>query len=108
MGAVDLREDFRLIRKTEGIPQSADFSLVLGDGAMEPLLHRGQTVYVSCHAALAERDVGLFLLDGQVYCRRWCEDYTGALVLLDGAGKNCVYLDREQRRRCLCLGKVLL
>lgn len=105
---MDLTEDFRLIERTEGIPRLADFSLVLADGAMEPLLHRGQTVYVSCHTALAERDVGLFLLDGQVYCRRWCEDYTGALVLLDGAEKDAIYLDREQRKRCLCLGKVLL
>lgn len=105
---MDLTEDFRLLKRTEGIPPEADFSLVLEDSAMEPLLHRGQTVYVSCRAALTERDVGLFLMDGQVYCRRWCEDYTGALVLLDGAEKDCIYLDREQRRRCLCLGKVLL
>lgn len=105
---MDLTEDFRLIRRTEGIPAEADFSLVLGDGAMEPLLHQGQTVYVSCRAALREQDVGLFLIDGQVYCRRWCEDYNGALVLLDGEEKGCIYLDREQRRHCLCLGKVLI
>ena len=52
--------------------------------------------------------MGLFLIEGQVYCRRWCEDYNGALVLLGGDEKNCLYLDREQRRRCLCLGKVLI
>ncbi|MGN0981478.1 MAG: hypothetical protein ACI4O0_01160 [Candidatus Limivicinus sp.] len=103
-----LTEDFKLLRRGEGIPAEADFSLVLRDSAMEPLLHPGQTVYVSCRAALRERDVGLFLIDGQVYCRRWCEDYNGALVLLGGAEKDCLYLDREQRRRCLCLGKVLL
>ena len=103
-----LTEDFRLIRRDESIPAEADFSLVLEDDAMEPLLHPGQTVYVSCRAALRERDVGLFLFDGQVHCRRWCEDYNGALVLLGGEEKDCIYLDREQRRRCLCLGKVLI
>lgn len=103
-----LTEDFKLLRHGEGIPAEADFSLILQDSAMEPLLHPGQTVYVSCRSALRERDVGLFLIDGQVYCRRWCEDYNGALVLLDGAEKDCLYLDREQRRHCLCLGKVLL
>ena len=105
---MDLAEDFRLIRKNESTPAEADFSLILSDSAMEPLLHRGQTVYVSCRAALREQDVGLFLVDGQVYCRRWCEDYSGALVLLGGDEKDCVYLNREQRRRCLCLGKVLI
>ena len=103
-----MTEDFRLIKRDEGIPAEADYALVLGDSAMEPLLHRGQTVYVSCRAALREQDVGLFLVDGQVYCRRWCEDYSGALVLLGGDEKDCVYLNREQRRRCLCLGKVLI
>ena len=103
-----LTEDFRLIKRDRDIPAEADFSVVLRDSAMEPLLHPGQTVYVSCRAPLQERDVGLFLVNGQVCCRRWCEDYNGALVLLGGAEKDCIYLDREQRRRCLCLGKVLI
>ena len=103
-----LTEDFRLIKRDRDIPAEADFSVVLHDGAMEPLLHPGQTVYVSCRAALQERDVGLFLVNGQVCCRRWSEDYNGALVLLGGDEKDCIYLDREQRRRCLCLGKVLI
>lgn len=105
---MDLAEDFRLIRKNESIPAEADFSLILSDSAMEPLLHQGQTVYVSCRAVMRERDVGLFLFDGRVYCRRWCEDYNGALVLMDGKDLDCLYLDREQRKRCLCLGKVLV
>ena len=105
---MDLTEDFRLIKRGKDIPAEADFSVVLCDGAMEPLLHPGQTVYVSCRAALQERDIGLFLVNGQVYCRRWFEDYNGALVLLGGDERNCIYLDRKQRSRCLCLGKVIL
>ena len=105
---MDLAEDFRLIRKNESTPAEADFSLILSDSAMEPLLHPGQTLYISCRAVMRERDVGLFLFDGQVYCRRWCEDYNGALVLMDGEDLDCLYLDREQRKRCLCLGKVLV
>ena len=57
---MDLTEDFRLFKRDKDIPAEADFSLVLSDSAMEPLLHPGQTVYVSCRAALRERDVGLF------------------------------------------------
>ena len=55
--------------------------------------------------------MGLFLYEGKVYCRRWCEDYNGALILLGGDKsrlEDCIYLNREQRRRCLCLGKVLI
>lgn len=102
-----LTEDFQLIRRDRALPPEADFALVLADSAMEPLLHQGQTVYVSCRAALQEGDIGLFLIEGQVFCRRWYEDYNGALVLLGRDEKVCIYLNREQRRRCLCLGKVI-
>lgn len=103
-----LTEDFHLIRKDAALPPEADFSLVLHSSAMEPLLHCGQTIYVSCGADLCEGDVGLFLVEGQVLCRRWYEDYNGALVLLGGDTNDCIYLNREQRRHCLCLGKVLI
>ena len=47
-----MTEDFRLIKRDKDIPAEADFSIVLRDGAMEPLLHSGQTLYVSCRASL--------------------------------------------------------
>ena len=47
-----MTEDFRLIKRDKDIPAEADFSIVLRDGAMEPLLHPGQTLYISCRAAL--------------------------------------------------------
>lgn len=92
-------------------PPEADFSVVITDGAMEPLILRGSRVYVSSRAPLREMDTGLFLYEGQVRCRRWREDYNGALILLGGdesRREDCIYLTREQRRRCLCLGKVLI
>ena len=92
-------------------PPEADFSVVITDSAMEPLIPAGSPVYVSSRSPLREMDAGLFLYEGHVFCRRWCEDYNGALILLGGdesRREDCIYLDREQRRRCLCLGKVLL
>ena len=104
-------EELVLKPRGEDVPPEADFSIVITDSAMEPLIPRGSRVYVSSRAALKELDTGLFLYEGRVRCRRWCEGYNGALVLL-GADENrredCIYLNREQRRRCLCLGKVLL
>lgn len=94
-----------------GEPPEADFSLIVCDSAMEPLIARGSRVYVSSRAQLRELDTGLFLYEGRIYCRRWCEDYNGALILLGGDERrreDCLYLTRQQRRRCLCLGKVLI
>ncbi len=104
-------EELVLKPRGEDVPPEADFSIVITDSAMEPLIPRGSRVYVSSRAALKELDTGLFLYEGRVRCRRWCEDYNGALILLGGdesRREDSIYLDREQRRRCLCLGKVLL
>ncbi len=106
-----MTEDVCLIRRENGMPSGADFSVVITEEAMEPLIPRGSRVYVSGSTPLKELDTGLFLYDGKVFCRRWCEDYNGALILLggdEGRRKDCIYLSREQRKRCLCLGKVLL
>lgn len=98
--------DFTLINRCKAIPKGADFSIVISDSSLEPEIHNGQTVYVSCRAELTERDIGVFYYDNRVYCRRWCEDYNGALILL--SENEPLYLNRQQRRRCLCLGKIIL
>ncbi len=105
-----MTEDISLLPRGEEPPE-ADFSLVITDSAMEPLIPRGSRVYVSSRSPLREMETGLFLCEGRVLCRRWCEDYNGALILLGGdesRREDSIYLDREQRRRCLCLGKVLI
>jgi len=106
-----MTEDFQLIRRDKTIPTEADFAIILDSPCMEPLIPMGQRVYVNCRAELRELDVGLFYYEGRVYCRQWCEDYNGALLLLcpdSRHEKDCLYLDREARKRCLCLGKVLI
>jgi hypothetical protein len=104
---IQLTEDFTLIPRDLSMPSNADFSIVIDSSALEPEVHCGQTVYVSCKTQLTEQDIGVFLYNDNIYCRRWCEDYSGALVLL-GDDKSLIYLDKQQRRRCLCLGKVLI
>lgn len=106
-----MTEDFILIRRGDDVPPEADFSIVVTESAMEPIISRGTSVYVSSRAQLREMDAGLFFYEGRVYCRRWCEDYNGALILMGGdesCREDCIYIDREHRKRCLCLGKVLL
>ena len=58
----------------------------------------------------AEGEAGLFLYRGAVYCRQWCEDYTGALYLLCANPRReseNIRIDREERGQCRCLGRVL-
>ena len=47
------------MRREDGMPPEADFSLVITEGAMESLIPRGSRVYVSGRAELREMDAGL-------------------------------------------------
>jgi len=103
-------EDFTLISRDSSVPDDADYAIKLDNDFMQPDIQAGQTVYVSCKAPLSENDIGLFIYEGNIYCRRWKEGYNGALLLLCSNSEHSsesLYLTAEQRRRCLCLGKVL-
>lgn len=92
-------------------PEGADFSLVITEDCMSPYIKPGQTVYVSASGPLSEFEPGLFYYRGRVLCRQWCEDITGTLHLLaadPGRPEANLSLDAEERKACLCLGKVIL
>ena len=92
-------------------PEAAGFSLCITDDCMSPYIRPGQKVYVSPVQKLSEFEVGIFYLDGKVLCRQWCEDLAGTLHLLaadPGRADANISLSRQERGRCLCLGRVLL
>lgn len=103
-------ELYELLDRNSDIPEEADFCLTLPDGAMEPFFPAGTDVYVSASRAPEEFDAGIFLYGGEVLCRQWCEDFSGALHLLPA---NPAFRDRSVtvpkrfRDKCLCLGSVL-
>ena len=92
-------------------PEAASFSLCITEDCMGPYILPGQKVYVSSSQKLSEFEVGIFYLNGKVLCRQWCEDITGALHLLAADPKRAdanITLPRQERGKCLCLGRVLL
>ena len=104
-------EGFSLLPRSADTDARADFCLTVTDGAMAPYICPGQSVAVSAGEALEEFDVGVFYCRGKIYCRQWCEDYSGALHLLaaNSAQSNAnIRLSKGERQGCLCLGKVLL
>jgi hypothetical protein len=68
-------------------------------------------VYVQRGAQLQEFDVGVFYVDGDVFCKQWCVDFVGTLHLLSANPKRedaNISIPREAGRTCVCFGKVLL
>ena len=104
-------EGYELIDRSPAMPPEADFCLRLGDDSMSPYLSAGETVFVKARAELEEFDAGIFLYEGAVLCRQWCEDYGGTVHLLC-ANPACrdknISIPRTQRQKLRCLGKVLL
>jgi transcriptional regulator with XRE-family HTH domain len=103
-------EDYEEIPRTADMPKGADFCVVVSGDSMEPILHDGQTVYVSETAQLHEIEIGVWCVDGEVYIKQYCPLYDGSLHLLSANPKRRdanVEIPRESNRSVQYFGKVL-
>lgn len=104
-------EDYELIECNDPLAANADFCISISGDSMEPYIMDGQMVYVQRDCPLKEFDVGVFFLDGDVFCKQWCVDYSGTLHLLSAnkmrrdANKE---VPRDSSKTCICFGKVIL
>ena len=104
-------EDYELIERGVDTPLEADFAVTVRGDSMEPYIRDGSLVYVQRDAPLREFDVGIFFVDGDVFCKQWCVDYAGTLHLLSANPLRQdanLTIPRESGRSCVCFGKVLL
>ncbi len=89
----------------------ADFAAHIRGDSMEPWIRDGQTILVTRQSGLADGDVGLFFVDGDMLCKQYCRDLTGAIHLLS---LNPKYQDAnriippDSSSTLCCYGKVLL
>ena len=104
-------EDYELIECPLNAPADADFCISISGDSMEPHIRDGEMVYVRRDCPLSEFDVGVFFVDGDVFCKQWCVDYSGTLHLLSANPKRedaNIVIPRDSARSCICFGKVLL
>lgn len=104
-------EDFELIAKDDSVPAEADFCIDIQGDSMEPYIKDGQRVYVQRDAPMTDFDVGVFFVDGSVYCKQYCIDHVGNLYLLsanrqrEDANKTILATSGST---VVCYGKVIL
>ncbi len=104
-------EDYELLARGMDTPEEADFCLTIRGDSMEPYIRDGSLVYVKRDAPLREFDVGIFFVDGDVFCKQWCLGYDGSLYLLSANPLRQdanITVSRSGGRMCVCFGKVLL
>ena len=104
-------EDYELIPCGDEVPARADFCIEISGDSMEPYIHDGQRIYVKRDESLRPFDVGVFFVDGDVYCKQWCMDYRGTTHLLSANPARedaSLHIERDSGRSLICFGKVLL
>lgn len=104
-------EDYELVPRDRSVPSKADFCIDFDGDSMEPYIQNGQRVYVQRDTELREFDVGIFFVDGDVYCKQWCIDYIGTLHLLSANPQRedaNIAVPRDSVRNVVCSGKVIL
>lgn len=104
-------EDYENIIRPDDAPAAADFCIDISGDSMEPYIHDGQRIYVRRDSPLKEFEVGVFFVDGDVFCKQWCVDYSGTLHLLSANPLRQdanLSISRLSGRSCICFGKVLL
>lgn len=91
-------------------PNEAAMSLCISDDCMQPYISVGERVYVSVGTPPEEFGVGVFMYEGRVLCRQWCESYSGALMLLaanPARQSENVIIPPSRRDKLVCLGRVI-
>jgi len=61
---------YDMIDVGDSVPLSANFGVRISGDSMEPKLQSGQIVWVRQQQALEDGEIGIFLLDGNAYCKQ--------------------------------------
>lgn len=103
-------EDFEYIDVTGDVPHGADLAVRIQGDSMEPMIADGSVVYVN-RDPLANGDVGIFCVDGEMFCKQFVRDALGMVYLfsLNRARADAdVVLPPSSGRSFVCIGRVLL
>ena len=106
-----LNEDYVEVELPDDAPKGADFCVNVSGDSMEPYIHDKQRVYVKRQTELEDGDVGIFYLDGGIYCKQYAKDDLGNVYLLSANtarmdANKTIWHDSDSEFRCY--GKVLL
>ena len=103
-------EDFDYIQVDETVPQAAEFAVRIQGDSMIPVIADGSIVYVN-RDPLRAGDVGIFCVDGDMFCKQYYKDPAGVVYLfsLNRARADAdVVLTPGCGRNVVCLGRVMV
>lgn len=103
-------EDFDTITVTDEVPQAAEFAVRIQGDSMEPYIPDESVVYVN-RDPLGAGDVGIFCVDGEMFCKQYYKDPAGIVYLfsLNRAREDAdLVLLPGSNRGFVCIGRVMM
>jgi len=103
--------EYGMMQVSSSVPDAADFAVDIQGDSMEPYIHDGDMVYVRRDAELAVGDIGIFFVDGAMYCKQYYLDGEKNLILvsLNPERRDAnVFVSAEGGQSVRICGKVLL
>ena len=103
--------DFEMILVDSSVPDEADYAVNIQGNSMFPYIHDGDMVYVKKDAEMVIGDVGIFCVDGAMYCKQYYVDENGNLELVSANPElrnTNVFVSSDSGSSVKCYGKVLM
>ena len=91
----------------ELVPEGAEFGVRIAGDSMQPDIPDGCTVFVRPTPAVEPGETGIFVLDGQAYCKKLIADHGARRALLRSLNPKYADIVVEDETRLRTLGKVL-
>ncbi|MBR3640947.1 MAG: S24 family peptidase, partial [Oscillibacter sp.] len=92
------------------VPLSAEFAVRISGDSMAPLIADGEVVYVN-RDPLKEGDVGIFFVDGDIFCKQYDRDNAGVVYLLSvnrARADADIVLTPSGGQSFACFGRVMV
>lgn len=102
--------DFDYIPVKGEVPPGAEFAVRIQGDSMSPLIEDGSVVYVN-RDPLKSGDVGIFCVDGDIFCKQYHKDRAGIVYLFSLNRERSdadVVLTAAGGRSLVCFGRVIL
>lgn len=103
-------EDFDPLEVTGEVPPAAEFAVRIQGDSMAPWIADGSVVYVN-RDPLRDGDVGIFCVDGEIFCKQYYKDSLGMVYLFSlnrGRADADVVLSPGGGRTLACFGRVMM
>lgn len=104
-------DDFEMVLVDDSVPSDADFAVIIQGNSMYPYIQDGDTVYIKKDCELAIGDIGIFSVDGAMYCKQYYIDTERNLTLISAnpdLRHTNIHVGTDSGISVQCYGKVIL